>query len=164
MTGVQNSLNMLMDLFKFLLVIFVPETPDFWILIIISFLFICFGGMSFANYALFKSGHFENLTKYSERKKNENKKEHNVESEGSAQITWTFKTPLLFYGYIIKTYAQCECRECILNVSLTNMWRKIIFFGIIKIPQDIRFFLSQEMYLSFSLKLEIYFCFLYSIF
>lgn len=86
-TGVQNSLNMLMDLVKFLLVILVPKPAHFWILIIVSYLFICFGGMSFANYALFKSGHFEKFTKYLKRKNDENKKEHNVESECSAQVT-----------------------------------------------------------------------------
>ncbi|XP_014778448.1 solute carrier family 40 member 1 isoform X1 [Octopus bimaculoides] len=61
--GVQNSLNMLMEILKFLLVIFISETSDFYILIIISYMFICFGGISFARYSLRARGHLFHFEK-----------------------------------------------------------------------------------------------------
>lgn len=78
--GVQNSLNMLMDLLKFLLVILVPEPSDFWLLISISYIFICFGGISFAKYALFKSGHFEICTK---ERQNRKQNKYNVHAQNT---------------------------------------------------------------------------------
>ena len=41
--GVQNSLNMLLDMLKFTLVIGVPHIEHFGFLVIASFLFICTG-------------------------------------------------------------------------------------------------------------------------
>ncbi|GAB1599459.1 solute carrier family 40 member 1-like [Argonauta hians] len=61
--GVQNSLNMLMDMLKFLLVILIPHTSDFYILIIISYIFICLGGISFSRYSLRKRGHLFHFNK-----------------------------------------------------------------------------------------------------
>ncbi|XP_067931981.1 solute carrier family 40 member 1-like [Watersipora subatra] len=48
--GVQSSLNMLMDLLKYILVIAVPDPRHFGILICLSFLFIILGGVSFFIY------------------------------------------------------------------------------------------------------------------
>lgn len=45
--GVQNSLNMLMDMLKFALVIVLPQTEIFGIHILISFTFIVIAGISF---------------------------------------------------------------------------------------------------------------------
>ena len=49
--GVQNSLNKLMDIIKFLLVIFLPWPQTFGYLIIVSFAFICVGFVLFSVYA-----------------------------------------------------------------------------------------------------------------
>ena len=45
--GVQNSLNMLMDVLKFTMVIVAPHIQTFGILIMISFSFIILGGLCF---------------------------------------------------------------------------------------------------------------------
>ena len=45
--GVQNSLNMLMDMLKFALVIALPQIEIFGIHILISYSFIVMAGMSF---------------------------------------------------------------------------------------------------------------------
>jgi hypothetical protein len=45
--GVQNSLNMLMDMLKFALVIALPQTEIFGIHILVSFSFIVIAGISF---------------------------------------------------------------------------------------------------------------------
>lgn len=49
--GVQSSLNTFMDMFKYILVIAIPAPNQFGLLILISFLFICLGGVSFTIYA-----------------------------------------------------------------------------------------------------------------
>jgi len=46
--GVQNSLNMLMDMLKFALVIALPQIEIFGIHILISYSFIVMAGVSFA--------------------------------------------------------------------------------------------------------------------
>mgnify|MGYP003573967192 CR=1 FL=1 len=55
--GVQNSLNMLMEMTKFVLVIVAPHVETFGILIIISFLFICLAGVLFATHSYRVRGH-----------------------------------------------------------------------------------------------------------
>ena len=50
-SGVQHSLNMLMDVLKFTLVIILPYIETFGYLIILSFIFICLASISFAVYA-----------------------------------------------------------------------------------------------------------------
>lgn len=49
--GVQNSLNMLMDMLKFTLVIFIPNIRHFGYLILASYAFICMAGCLFAYHA-----------------------------------------------------------------------------------------------------------------
>ena len=55
--GVQNSLNMLMDMMKFALVIALPQVEIFGIHIIISFSFIFFAGLLFAYHSWRVRGH-----------------------------------------------------------------------------------------------------------
>jgi len=51
--GVQNSLNMLMDMLKFILVILLPRIEIFGIHIILSFIFICLACMSFIGHVVY---------------------------------------------------------------------------------------------------------------
>ncbi|OQV16414.1 putative Solute carrier family 40 member 1 [Hypsibius exemplaris] len=55
--GVQSSLNRFMDMLKFILVMFLPYPETFGILIIISFLFVCFGDCFYALYSYRTRGH-----------------------------------------------------------------------------------------------------------
>ncbi|KAI0229788.1 Solute carrier family 40 member 1 [Lamellibrachia satsuma] len=55
--GVQNSLNMLMDVLKFTLVIVLPHIETFGYLIILSFIFICLASLFFALYSRSIRGH-----------------------------------------------------------------------------------------------------------
>ena len=55
--GVQNSLNMLFDLIKFVLVICVPHVYYFGYLIIVSFSFIVIASASFSYYSFTVRGH-----------------------------------------------------------------------------------------------------------
>ena len=61
--GVQNSLNMLMDLLKFTLVIMVPQIHLFGFLIIISFIFIFAAGCFFAFHSWRVGGHLFHFNK-----------------------------------------------------------------------------------------------------
>ena len=55
--GVQSSLNMFMDMIKFILVIIAPRPETYGILVILSFLFICVGGCFYASYSRKIRGH-----------------------------------------------------------------------------------------------------------
>ena len=55
--GVQNSLNMLMDVLKFTLVIVLPHIETFGYLIILSFIFICLASLFFVIYSRSIRGH-----------------------------------------------------------------------------------------------------------
>ncbi|GAV02538.1 hypothetical protein RvY_13086-1 [Ramazzottius varieornatus] len=55
--GVQSSLNRFMDLLKFLLVVGLPNPESFGILIIVSFLFVVMGDLSYAWYSYKTRGH-----------------------------------------------------------------------------------------------------------
>ena len=48
--GVQNSMNMLLDMLKFVLVIVPPRIEIFDMLIILSFILICIAGIYFATH------------------------------------------------------------------------------------------------------------------
>ncbi|XP_076461583.1 ferroportin-like isoform X2 [Babylonia areolata] len=61
--GVQSSLNKLMDVLKFVLVVGVPDIPVFGFLIIVSFLFICLGWLLYAIFLRRQRGHFFHLEK-----------------------------------------------------------------------------------------------------
>ena len=61
--GVQSSLNMIMDMIKFILVIAVPAPRHFGFLIIVSFLFVCGGGISYAIYSRKQRGHLFHVNK-----------------------------------------------------------------------------------------------------
>ena len=61
--SMQNSFNMLMDMIKFILVIFVPHIQTFGILIMLSFLFICMAGCFFAFYSWRVRGHLFHFQK-----------------------------------------------------------------------------------------------------
>ena len=56
--GVQSSLNKLMDVFKFGLVVAVPDTETFGFLIIISFAFVSLGWVLYAVFVRRARGHF----------------------------------------------------------------------------------------------------------
>ncbi|KAJ8313529.1 hypothetical protein KUTeg_008090 [Tegillarca granosa] len=65
--GVQNALNQLMDMFKFLLVILIPQPEFFGFLILTSFGFICLGLIFYARYSYSARGHlfhFDKLYNY----------------------------------------------------------------------------------------------------
>ncbi|ELT96968.1 hypothetical protein CAPTEDRAFT_165404 [Capitella teleta] len=61
--GVQNSLNMLMEMTKFVLVIIFPHVKTYGLLILISFLFICGAGMLFATHSYRVRGHLFHFEK-----------------------------------------------------------------------------------------------------
>lgn len=62
--GVQFSLNMLMDMLKSVLVIVAPLPSQFGILVIISFVAICAGGVSYAMYSRKIRGHLFHPEKF----------------------------------------------------------------------------------------------------
>lgn len=61
--GVQTSLNKLMDMLKFLMVIAAPEPQVFGILVLISFSFIILGWISYAKYSHGVRGHLFHFDK-----------------------------------------------------------------------------------------------------
>lgn len=61
--GIQNSLNMLMEMAKFVLVIVLPHSETFGILIIISFIFICIAALFFASHSYRVRGHLFHFEK-----------------------------------------------------------------------------------------------------
>jgi len=61
--GVQSSLNKLMDVLKFVLVIAFPHIETFGYLIILSFTFICLGWLSYAIFLRRARGHFFHFEK-----------------------------------------------------------------------------------------------------
>ncbi|XP_052286243.1 solute carrier family 40 member 1-like isoform X2 [Dreissena polymorpha] len=68
--GVQTSLNTMMDMLKFVLVIAIPQPELFGFLILLSFSFICIGWMLFAKYSHSARGHLFHFGKCSDRKNN----------------------------------------------------------------------------------------------
>lgn len=71
--GVQNSLNKLMDLLKFAMVVAAPEPEVFGILIFISFAFICLGFVSYGIFAYRARGHlfhFDKIAKCGDQRNN----------------------------------------------------------------------------------------------
>jgi len=61
--GVQHSLQDLLDMIKFILVIFIPHPKDFAFLIILSFLFVTAGGGLYISYTTKIRGHFFHFEK-----------------------------------------------------------------------------------------------------
>ncbi|KAK7109676.1 ferroportin-like [Littorina saxatilis] len=61
--GVQSSLNKLMDVLKFVLVVAVPHVQTFGYLVIVSFIFICLGWLSYAIFLRKNRGHFFHFEK-----------------------------------------------------------------------------------------------------
>ncbi|XP_014662601.1 PREDICTED: solute carrier family 40 member 1-like isoform X2 [Priapulus caudatus] len=61
--GVQHSLNMCMDMLKFILVILLPSPHQFGVLIILSFLFVAFGWLSYTIYSRKVRGHLFHFEK-----------------------------------------------------------------------------------------------------
>ncbi|CAL1527364.1 unnamed protein product [Lymnaea stagnalis] len=61
--GVQNSLNQLMDMLKYLMVVLAPHQHQFGLLVIISFCFICLGWLFYAYYLRKSRGHFFHFEK-----------------------------------------------------------------------------------------------------
>lgn len=64
--GVQNSLNSMMDLLKFVLVIVLPWPQTFGILILLSFLFVVAGTCLYALYSRKTRGHLFHFDTYQE--------------------------------------------------------------------------------------------------
>lgn len=62
-SGVQSSLNKIMDVLKFVLVVTFPDIPTFGYLIIISFCFICLGWLFYAIFLRRARGHFFHFEK-----------------------------------------------------------------------------------------------------
>ncbi|KAJ8314091.1 hypothetical protein KUTeg_008652 [Tegillarca granosa] len=84
--GVQSSLNKLMDMLKFLLVILVPQPELFGFLILISFMFICLGWVFYARYSHSVRGHlfhFDKMRKCLDTQNN-NAQEIEIEVTNSA--------------------------------------------------------------------------------
>ena len=61
--GVQNSLNMFMDMLKFALVIVIPYVETYGYLVMLSFMFICTGGVLFAYHSWTVRGHLFHFDK-----------------------------------------------------------------------------------------------------
>lgn len=70
--GVQHSLNRLMDMLKFILVICLPAIETYGILILLSFLFICIAGCFFAYHSWRVRGHLFHFNKMCGACKNNN--------------------------------------------------------------------------------------------
>lgn len=68
--GVQKSLNKVMDLLKFVLVIALPWPQTFGFLVILSFLFIVIGGCLFAVYSRKVRGHIAPFHRFFQRHNN----------------------------------------------------------------------------------------------
>ncbi|KAL8622387.1 hypothetical protein ACOMHN_041715 [Nucella lapillus] len=62
-SGVQSSLNKLMDVLKFVLVVGVPHIPTFGYLVVVSFLFIGLGWLLYAVFVRRQRGHFFHFEK-----------------------------------------------------------------------------------------------------
>jgi iron-regulated transporter 1 len=62
--GVQSSINMLMDMLKFAMVIVAPDPPTFGILILISFAFIIIGIFFYTLYVKKVRGHVFHFVEY----------------------------------------------------------------------------------------------------
>ena len=54
--GVQNGMNSAMDTIKFGLVVVLPEDETFGWIVMTSFIFVCFGGISYICYAVLEKG------------------------------------------------------------------------------------------------------------
>ena len=54
--GVQNGMNSAMDTIKFGLIVVLPEDETFGWLVMTSFIFVCFGGISYICYAMLENG------------------------------------------------------------------------------------------------------------
>ncbi|BFY97245.1 hypothetical protein BsWGS_00285 [Bradybaena similaris] len=61
--GVQSSLNQLMDMCKFLMVVLAPYEHQFGLLVLISFIFICIGWLFYAFFLHKDRGHFFHFEK-----------------------------------------------------------------------------------------------------
>ncbi|XP_005093972.1 solute carrier family 40 member 1 [Aplysia californica] len=61
--GVQSSLNQLMDMLKFLMVVLAPYEHQFGLLVIISFVFICIGWLFYAYFLKKNRGHLFHFEK-----------------------------------------------------------------------------------------------------
>lgn len=57
--GVQSSLNQLMDMLKFIMVIVAPEPEIFGLLVLISFAFVSMGFLLYVKYVCSDRGHVE---------------------------------------------------------------------------------------------------------
>ena len=91
--GVQNSLNMLMDVLKFTLVIILPYIETFGYLIILSFIFICFASLFFAVYSRSIRGHLLHCEKIFPCLKINNNTTHTPIYKGEITRTVTVDEP-----------------------------------------------------------------------
>ncbi|XP_063428264.1 solute carrier family 40 member 1-like isoform X2 [Mytilus trossulus] len=71
-SGIQRSLNQLMDMLKFLMVILAPYPQEFGLLVLISFVFVCLGWIFYARYSYSVRGHLFHFDKLCPDKQNNN--------------------------------------------------------------------------------------------
>ncbi|XP_052058185.1 solute carrier family 40 member 1-like [Mytilus californianus] len=71
-SGIQRSLNQLMDMLKFLMVILAPYPQEFGLLVLISFVFVCMGWIFYARYSYSVRGHLFHFDKLCPDKQNNN--------------------------------------------------------------------------------------------
>lgn len=92
--GVQNSINMLMDVLKFTLVIILPYIETFGYLIVLSFIFICFASVFFSIYSRSIRGHLLHCEKIIPCLKVNNNTTHARIYKGEITRTVTVDEPL----------------------------------------------------------------------
>ena len=80
--GVQNSLNQFLDMLKFILVVLLPWQQTFGFLILLSYLFIVLGAVSYINFACRASGKLKEHQEKREKSESQNaSKEKTKENE-----------------------------------------------------------------------------------
>jgi len=85
--GVQHSLQDLLDMIKFVLVIFIPHPKHFAYLVILSFIFVTAGGGFYASYTTRVRGHFFHFEMLRARSKRGRKDQAHNSDHGSGKIS-----------------------------------------------------------------------------
>jgi len=88
--GVQHSLQDLLDMIKFILVIFIPHPKHFAYLVILSFIFVTAGGCFYASYTTRVRGHFfhfELLRVRSKRDRRQEQKRREGDDDAAARTS-----------------------------------------------------------------------------
>ena len=71
-SGIQRSLNQLMNMLKFIMVIIAPYPKEYGFLVFISFAFVCLGWVLYAKFSYSIRGHLFHFEKICAKKENNN--------------------------------------------------------------------------------------------